>query len=89
MTMMSRNKDARIVITGLGTVNPLGNTVREFWDNLKTGKSGVRTIQNVDIDNYGIRIAGEVDPPDPTLYFKENFSTAIQFSKISNFGFPL
>ena len=70
-TMTNSNNDVRVVVTGLGTVNPIGNSVREYWDNLKIGKSGVRTIQNVDIDNYSIRIAGEVDPPDPTEYFKE------------------
>ncbi len=69
--MTNNFSDVRVVVTGLGTVNPLGNTVREFWDNLKIGKSGVRLIKNVDIDNYQIRIAGEVDPPDPAEYFKE------------------
>lgn len=68
---MSNGKDVRVVVTGLGTVNPLGNKVRDFWESLKSGKSGVRTIRNVDIDNYGIKIAGEVDPPDPVEYFKE------------------
>ena len=63
--------EVRVVVTGIGTVNPLGNTVREFWDNLKIGKSGVRLIKNVDIDDYSIKIAGEVDPPDPAEYFKE------------------
>ncbi|MBN1686910.1 MAG: beta-ketoacyl-[acyl-carrier-protein] synthase family protein [Spirochaetales bacterium] len=69
--MIKDFNNVRVVVTGIGTVNPLGNTVREFWDNLKIGKSGVRLIQNVEIDNYGVKIAGEVDPPDPTEYFKE------------------
>ncbi len=69
---MKRNPmETRVVVTGIGTVNPLGNTVSAFWDKLKSGTSGVRKIQNVDIGNYGIQIAGEVDPPDPTEYFKE------------------
>jgi 3-oxoacyl-[acyl-carrier-protein] synthase II len=71
-SVMKRNPmDIRVVVTGIGTVNPLGNTVKDYWENLKSGKSGVRKIQNVDIDNYSISIAGEVNPPDPTEYFRE------------------
>ncbi|MBT3271847.1 MAG: beta-ketoacyl-[acyl-carrier-protein] synthase family protein, partial [Spirochaetales bacterium] len=71
-SIMSKNPlDIRVVVTGLGTVNPLGNTVKDYWDNLKAGKNGIRTIKNVEIDDYGIRIAGEVDPPDVSEYFKE------------------
>lgn len=69
--MAKKPSDTRVVVTGLGTLNPLGNTVKDFWDNLKKGKSGIRLIKNVDIDDYGVKIAGEVDPPDPTEYFKE------------------
>ena len=57
-------EERRIVITGLGTVNPLGNTVKEYWENLKAGRSGIRTIQNIKIHDYYIRIAGEVDFPE-------------------------
>ncbi len=56
--------ERRIVITGLGTVNPLGNTVREYWDNLKIGRSGIRTIRNTKFHDYYIRIGGEVDFPE-------------------------
>lgn len=69
---MKRNPlDIRVVVTGLGTINPIGNTVLEYWEALKRGDSGVRRIQNVEIDNYNIQIAGEVNPPDATEYFKE------------------
>jgi 3-oxoacyl-[acyl-carrier-protein] synthase II len=70
-TEMSKGKnphDVRVVITGLGTVNPIGNTVREFWDNLRIGKSGVRRITMVDVDNYHVKIAGELDLPDVAPY---------------------
>ena len=69
---MSRNpNDVRVVVTGIGTLNPLGNTVEEFWGNLLRGKNGIRTIQNVEIDDYNIKIAGEVDLPDIAEYFAE------------------
>lgn len=60
--------DVRVVVTGMGTVNPIGNTVREFWDNLVQGKSGVRRITTVDVSDYHVQIAGELDLPDLTPY---------------------
>jgi 3-oxoacyl-[acyl-carrier-protein] synthase II len=56
--------ERRIVITGIGTINPLGNTVFEYWDNLVKGKSGGRTLRNHDLSDYSIRIGAEVDLPD-------------------------
>lgn len=61
--------ERRVVITGLGTVNPLGSEVKEYWDNLAAGKSGTRKIRNFDIGNYEIQIAAELDLPDLTPYF--------------------
>ncbi len=63
--------DVRVVITGLGTINPIGATVEEFWDNLAAGKSGVRHVRNVEVGDYPIRIAGEIDLPDVSEYFTE------------------
>ena len=37
----------RVVVTGLGTVNPLGNSIEEFWEGLKNGKSGAGPITRV------------------------------------------
>jgi len=74
-SFMQANKknphDIRVVITGLGTINPIGTNVTEFWDSLIAGKSGVRHVQNVDIGDYPIRIAGEIDLPDISEYFTE------------------
>ncbi len=62
----------RIVITGLGTINPLGSTVEEFWNNLCTGKSGTRKITNVNIGDYHVQIAAQTDIPDNIRdYFKQ------------------
>ena len=62
--------DVRVVITGMGTINPIGNGVAEFWENLIKGKSGTRRISSFPVDNYPVRIAGEVDLPDLSPYFK-------------------
>ena len=52
--------DRRVVITGLGAVTPLGNTVKEFWSGLVNGKSGIARITHFDASNHTTRIAGEV-----------------------------
>jgi len=57
-------RERRVVVTGLGTVNPIGNTVREYWANLKLGRSGIRLIKNIKLHDYHIRFGGEVDYPD-------------------------
>ena len=41
----------RVVITGVGTVNPLGNSVEEYWEGLKNGVSGAGPIQKFDASN--------------------------------------
>lgn len=50
----------RVVITGLGVVCPVGNTVDDVWNALVHGKSGVATITKFDTSNFKVRIAGEV-----------------------------
>jgi len=50
----------RVVITGLGTVSPLGNTVAESWENAKNGVSGIDFIKQLDTSELQPKIAGEV-----------------------------
>ena len=50
----------RVVVTGLGCVSPVGNTVSESWANLLAGKSGVDLITRFDASNFACRFAGEV-----------------------------
>ena len=58
------NPDKRIVITGIGTINPIGNNVSEFWYNLIEGKSGIRQAKNMDVSHLPVKIAAEIDLPD-------------------------
>jgi len=70
MNLKKRDSDTtRIVITGMGTINPIGYNVEEFWENLVAGKSGIRRIQNVDLSDFSVKIGGEVDYPDLSEYF--------------------
>ncbi len=66
-------KDRRIVITGMGVLSPLGNSVEETWQGMKAGKSGIGRIQSLgDISNFPVQIAGEVRNFDPAPYFKKD-----------------
>ena len=49
----------RVVITGLGTVNPSGNNVKEFWVNLQVGKNSIKNISLFDTNDFKVKIAGE------------------------------
>jgi 3-oxoacyl-[acyl-carrier-protein] synthase II len=63
---MSGRNGRRVVVTGMGTVTPLGNDVATFWSALISGKSGVRTIEAFDPSRIASRIAGEVRDFDPS-----------------------
>jgi 3-oxoacyl-[acyl-carrier-protein] synthase II len=63
--------ETRVVITGMGTINPLANTVNEFWDNLIEGKSGIRLVKQTDLSDFSVQIGGEVDYPDLSEYFQK------------------
>ena len=51
----------RVVVTGLGTINPLGNKVDTSWNALINSKSGVKNITKFDVDGYPCKIAGSID----------------------------
>lgn len=50
----------RVVVTGMGVVSPLGRGVQHNWDSLMAGKSGVRVIDDIDLKDIPVRIAGRV-----------------------------
>lgn len=52
--------DRKIVITGLGTINPIGNNVEDTWNGIKAGKCGIGPITNFDASEYPVKIAAEV-----------------------------
>jgi 3-oxoacyl-[acyl-carrier-protein] synthase II len=55
----------RIVVTGLGAITPIGNSAPDFWEGLKTGRSGAATITRFDPEPYATRFACEVKGFDP------------------------
>jgi 3-oxoacyl-[acyl-carrier-protein] synthase II len=62
----------RVVITGLGTVNPLGNDVNTFWDNILNGKSGAGPITRFDPAPFRTQMACEVKGFEPQRYLDRN-----------------
>ena len=62
-------KERRVVITGLGTINPIGNNVEEYFANLEKGISGADTVSLFDPTNFKSRIACEVKDYDWSRYF--------------------
>lgn len=50
----------RVVITGMGAITPLGNTVEEFWKNIRAGKVGIGPITRFDTTDFKAKVAGEV-----------------------------
>ena len=51
----------RVVVTGLGTINPLGNNVKSSWNSLINSKSGISSITKFEVDSYPCKIAGSID----------------------------
>ena len=58
----------RVVVTGLGIICPIGNTVQEAWDNALAGKSGIARVTRFDASRLSSQIAGEVKGFDLSLY---------------------
>lgn len=61
----------RVVVTGLGALTPLGNTVKEFWNNLIEGRSGSALITKFDTTKFKTKFACEVKNYDPLNYFEK------------------
>lgn len=89
----------RVVVTGIGTVNPLGNSVDTFWPRLIAGESGIRRIQQIDPSPYPTQIAGEVVDFDPADWMDKKearrvdraiaFAIAAATQAIRDSGLPL
>lgn len=61
----------RVVVTGIGTINPLGNNVADFWTALAAGKSGAADITRFDVSKFKTRFACEVKNYNPLDHFEK------------------
>ena len=50
----------RVVVTGLGVISPVGNSVSEFWNSVLEGKSGIGNTTRFDVSAYASQISGEI-----------------------------
>ncbi len=74
----------RVVVTGLGSITPLGNTLQDYWDGLLAGRSGIAPITLFDASRHGCRIAGEVKGFDPQDYMERK--EAKRMDRFAQFG---
>lgn len=65
------NDKKRVVVTGLGTVNPLGLHVDTSWENAVAGKLGIGELTRVDKEQFPVHVAGEVKDFDPTAFVEK------------------
>ncbi|UCB53163.1 MAG: beta-ketoacyl-ACP synthase II [Candidatus Zixiibacteriota bacterium] len=61
----------RVVVTGMGAITPVGNSVKEFWNNLKDGVSGIGRVTRFDPSQFTSQIVGEVKGFDVTKYMEK------------------
>ena len=61
-------KNRSVVVTGLGAITPIGNTIDEFWKSLIEGKSGVRRLSCFDPTYFSSKVAAEVRDFDPSQF---------------------
>lgn len=65
---MTSNNEIRVVVTGMGAITCLGNSVEEFWNGLKNGQSGIREISLVSPDGFPCKVSGEIQDFDYSEY---------------------
>jgi 3-oxoacyl-[acyl-carrier-protein] synthase II len=77
----------RVVVTGMGMLSPVGNSVKESWDNILKGKSGVSLIDTFDLTDFPSKISGSVKNLDVTQFLEpkeiKKIDPFIQFALIS------
>ncbi len=66
--MGTKDCSRRVVVTGLGLISPVGIGVKEGWDNIVAGKSGITQVTKFDTEGYACRIAGEVKGFEPERF---------------------
>lgn len=62
----------RVVVTGLGTINPLGDNVADFWKNIVAGKSGCERVTRFDASRFRSQVACEIKGFDPAVHLDRN-----------------
>ena len=61
----------RVVVTGMGALTPIGNTLPQFWDGLISGTSGANNITHFDDSKFKTKFAFEIKGYDPLNFFEK------------------
>ena len=79
-----KNSTTKVVITGMGAMTPLGESVDEYWDNLVNGRSGVGPMTLCDPSDFPSRMSGEVSGFDPGAYIdRKEHRRMARFSQLA------
>lgn len=81
---MTNIEQKRVVVTGLGAITPIGNTLGEYWEGLLSGRNGIGPITLFDASRHTCRIAGEVKGFDPHEYMDRK--EAKRMDRFAQFG---
>jgi 3-oxoacyl-[acyl-carrier-protein] synthase II len=81
---MTSNNENRVVVTGMGAITCLGNSVEEFWTGLKNGQSGIREISLVSPDGFPCKVSGEIQGFDASDYMDRK--AARRMARFSQFA---
>jgi 3-oxoacyl-[acyl-carrier-protein] synthase II len=79
------NIPEKVLITGIGTVNPIGENAIAFWNNLSQGINGINKVSMFDVDDLPVRIAGEVKEFKPEYYLEKK--VARRTGRFAQLGF--
>ena len=71
------NKKNKVVVTGIGTISPIGVGIDTFWESIVNGKSGISTITRFNTERYPTRIAGEINDFDPQKHMPEDLANSL------------
>ena len=74
----------RVVVTGMGAVTPIGNSVDAFWNNIRQGNCGIHFIEKFDTQAYLVKVAAEVKDFEPSLYMDKK--VAKRMARFSQFA---
>ena len=74
----------RVVITGIGTINPLGHNLEESWENVKKGVCGIDFTKQIDTTDFKVKVSGEVKDYDPADFLDRK--EARKMDRYTQFG---
>jgi len=82
--LAGRNGHTRVVVTGMGTVNPLGKDLEEYWDGLIEGRSTARNVESFPTQRLATKFACEIHNFDPQNYMDRKAAQRMaRFSQIA------